>query len=485
MDRTSACLLFVKDSNEAPEWDEWERFAQRLSRGWAQPCILCPVEEAGGAVLAGIRAALGWGARRVVAFPVLPDDSGPTAGALADCFARASPRFPFVAFHLAEPAVPGPRRDERLAALLSERREAALADDSLCPKPQAERPGGHAPGGGLAPRDRAELKALEAKLQAVLPPQYQHCSAVSPTSMGSAGLKFGPEGRVAWDEIWTSFCDLALAGGPAHRGTLMEAVLAEEVLREPDRYRQVSEEIGRGIWMTTRLPVVLCGEPGWVSVRCHSEAMASWLARAITAENVTVRRAGQSLDLPAGPLFRLDKEIKNVVTAVAKTFHYWTYHMAAGRTGAPAPEGEGVADGVLLEPALPAQARAAPEAYRAAVEATERGIRAVTGLGTLPSRSPGWVGVRCASEEMAVWLLRAVVVENVLARREGEILYLPANPKSATPDATRRVVEVMDRACRYWDMGVAMECGTEDRTPVPRPSEGPEEDAGRAGEIGR
>jgi len=30
--------------------------------------------------------------------------------------------------------------------------------------------------------------------------------------------------------------------------------------------------------------------------------------------------------LPAGPAFRLDKEIKNVITVVAKTHHYWTEH---------------------------------------------------------------------------------------------------------------------------------------------------------------
>ncbi len=41
---------------------------------------------------------------------------------------------------------------------------------------------------------------------------------VQPVSMGSAGLKFASDGRVAWDEMWGLFCDLALAGGPPHRG---------------------------------------------------------------------------------------------------------------------------------------------------------------------------------------------------------------------------------------------------------------------------
>jgi sirohydrochlorin cobaltochelatase len=33
------------------------------------------------------------------------------------------------------------------------------------------------------------------------------------------------------------------------------------------------------------------------------------------------------LFLPAAPSFTLDKEIKNVVTVVAKTHHYWTEHL--------------------------------------------------------------------------------------------------------------------------------------------------------------
>jgi len=43
------------------------------------------------------------------------------------------------------------------------------------------------------------------------------------------------------------------------------------------------------------------------------------MLRAITMENVAVRLEGRALDLPAAPVFRIDKEIKNVVTVVAKT----------------------------------------------------------------------------------------------------------------------------------------------------------------------
>src|SRR4051794_23547509 len=90
----------------------------------------------------------------------------------------------------------------------------------------------------------AELASLDSKINAYLPPQYAHCYAsVSPNSMGSAGLIYGPGGKVAWNQIWTTFCELALAGGPPHRGKLLEPVPGEEVAAEPARYAAVVAEI--------------------------------------------------------------------------------------------------------------------------------------------------------------------------------------------------------------------------------------------------
>src|SRR5262245_25456709 len=113
--------------------------------------------------------------------------------------------------------------------------------------------------------DLAALGALEARIHALLPEQYQHCyDSVSPASMGSAGLKFGRDGKVAWGEIWTTFCHLALAGGPPHRGTLLEPVLPEDVAADPEQYQAVVEEIGRGLWLTTKLNILPRAAPGWV-----------------------------------------------------------------------------------------------------------------------------------------------------------------------------------------------------------------------------
>jgi sirohydrochlorin cobaltochelatase len=55
--------------------------------------------------------------------------------------------------------------------------------------------------------------------------------------------------------------------------------------------------------------------------------MALWLLRAIVVENISVRREGTTLYFPAGPAFRLENEIKNVITVVAKTHHDWQEHV--------------------------------------------------------------------------------------------------------------------------------------------------------------
>ena len=56
--------------------------------------------------------------------------------------------------------------------------------------------------------------------------------------------------------------------------------------------------------------------------------MAIWLLRAIIVENVMVRREDKVLYFPVSPEYQLEKEIKNIVTVIAKTNHYWDEHLA-------------------------------------------------------------------------------------------------------------------------------------------------------------
>ncbi|MCL4303065.1 MAG: sirohydrochlorin chelatase [Anaerolineae bacterium] len=169
----------------------------------------------------------------------------------------------------------------------------------------------------------------EQTLEMLLPPRYQQGQEASPVPMAAAPLKYNAEGQVAWDEIWADFCDLALAGGPAHRGDLLEPVLPGAVAENPQGYERVLAELERGFRLVTGVPVVRSQSPGWIGLECDSEQMALWLLRAIVTENVSVRREGKTLFLPAGPDFRLEDEIKNVITVVAKTYHYWSEHIVA------------------------------------------------------------------------------------------------------------------------------------------------------------
>ena len=278
--------------------------------------------------------------------------------------------------------------------------------------------------------DRAALDELDERLKTLLPEEYQDAyEDLQPAPMGSAGLKYDSDGKVAWDEIWATFCDLALAGGPPHKGKLLEPASPADIEADPERYAQVADEIRRGITMVTDLPVQQCPLPGWVRVACHSGEMAGWLLRAIVVENVAVRGEGRALDLPAAPHYRLEKEIKNVVTVIAKTCHYWMGHMPRAQKRAIADLFAKMArESPLVVPGLPSDARAGDHEALSAMMADT--IRRDTGLARSDLRYAGWLGVECPNVRAAVWLMRAMVVSNVLSRREGTVLFVPVNPDS-------------------------------------------------------
>ena len=275
----------------------------------------------------------------------------------------------------------------------------------------------------LSHADRMALEELDARLKTILPEDYQDSyESVEPVPMRSAGLKYASDGRVAWNEIWGSFCDLAMAGGPPHKGALLEAGRPEDIDAEPKRYVEVAEEICRGVMMTTLLDTSISPVPGWVRVACLSEAMTGWLLRAIVMENVAARADGMALDLPAAPHFRLEKEIKNVITVIAKTSHYWLEHMPRGQQRGIASLFARLAkESPLIEPSATGAGRDEDAAVLSAA------IRRDAGLQTSGHSYAGWVGVQCASVRNAIWLMRALVAGNVLSRREGTTLFVPVN----------------------------------------------------------
>ena len=281
---------------------------------------------------------------------------------------------------------------------------------------------------------------LDARLRTLLPPLYQDAyEKVQPVSMGSAGLTYGPDGTVAWDEIWQTFCDLALAGGPPHRGTLLEAATPAEVALRPDEHAGVVAEICRGVQLVTGLRAAASPHPGWVRVTCERERMTSWLLRAIVTENISARQEGGWLDLPAGPDYRVEKEVKNVITSMAKTCHYWSGHI-------PEEQRERIAtlfvdlelDSPLLVPWMDGDSVCGA----GVAEAIARHTRLIPS----PLRYRGWLGLECGQVGTAVWLMRALVTENVLARREGTVLFVPINPRQ-DPDG-RTVIAAVTRVAR-------------------------------------
>jgi hypothetical protein len=279
--------------------------------------------------------------------------------------------------------------------------------------------------GTLSHADRMALEELDARLRTILPEEYQESyEAMEPVPMRSAGLQYDAEGKVAWNEIWGSFCDLAMAGGPPHKGRLLEPGRAADIEADSARYGRVADEICRGVMMTTLLDTGLSPVPGWIRVTCLSEAMAGWLLRAIVMENVAARSEGLALDLPAAPHFRLEKVIKNVITVIAKTSHYWLEHMPrAQQRGIASLFARLAREAPLVEPSP-----AGDEADEPTRMALSAAIVRDTGLDVSPLRYGGWLGVECQSVRRAIWMMRALVAGNVLARREETVLFVPLNP---------------------------------------------------------
>lgn len=270
------------------------------------------------------------------------------------------------------------------------------------------------------------LDELESRIRTLLPEQYQdRYESVKPVSMGSAGLQFDSDGKVAWDEMWGSFCDLAMAGGPPHKGMLLEPAPPEAIAATPERYAEVAAELCRGIEMVA----YVCATPsttmpGWIAVDCENETMAAWLTRAIVMENVSAFHRACVLYLPAGPAFRIEKEIKNVITAIAKTSHYWLDHVWFDQKRQ---IGELFA---RMDSAMPLlQPSAVPtDSSDATAQAIQDEVCVITRFRPAPQQYSGWCGLDCPDVATAIWIMRALVASNALARREGNTLFVPVNP---------------------------------------------------------
>ena len=280
--------------------------------------------------------------------------------------------------------------------------------------------------------DQQTLAELQRRYGLLLPENYQErYEDLEPLPMGSAGVRYGADGKIAWDEMWGSFCDLAMAGGPPHKGKLLEPANASEIAADRNGYSAAVAEICRGIAMVTDLSPEESSSAGWVRMECATTGMAAWMLRAITVENVAVRADGAFLELPAGPAYRLHKEIRNVITVIAKTVHYWVGHMSVMHRQTIVDLIAGMNDeSPLIRPAYGTEDEGSRQSLASAV--AER-IERETGLTRSLHRHPDWIGVDCATPRAAVWMMRMLLAANVLARREGNVLLVPIDTE-ADPD---------------------------------------------------
>lgn len=180
----------------------------------------------------------------------------------------------------------------------------------------------------------ARLDALEDSLRRETEAdrrEYAPASRPDPSRpMSAAPFVWRDDGRPDWGSMWTSFCELALFGGPPHRGG--ESPLHAPTAPVTESDAEMLAEMRRGIWETTGL-YAESTEPGQLSVTCDSPTMAAWMCAAIILENVDARMEDDRLLLPAGPGYTLTDEVKSVITVVAKTHHYWQAHIAGTGRG--------------------------------------------------------------------------------------------------------------------------------------------------------
>lgn len=185
----------------------------------------------------------------------------------------------------------------------------------------------------LLPKTRMQL--VRASLQAAGGDRYlEALPPLAPaTPMGSAPFLWREDGRPDWAQMWTGFCELALFGGPPHRGDAEALTAPQAPGGDGDSACFAIAEIVRGIQETTGL-VAEPAEPGWIAVRCASTKMAAWLCACIILENVDARCDEERLFLPASQDFTLKNEVKSVITVLAKTHHYWEAHVDAQQAAA-------------------------------------------------------------------------------------------------------------------------------------------------------
>jgi sirohydrochlorin cobaltochelatase len=90
------------------------------------------------------------------------------------------------------------------------------------------------------------------------------------------------------------------------------------------------------------------------------------------------------------------------------------------------------------------------------IDEIARGILETTGLNATPSPG-GWLAVGCDSKRMAAWLSAVIILENVDAHSDGDVLFVPADKGFELKDQVKSVITVVAKANHYWQEHLANE----------------------------
>lgn len=90
------------------------------------------------------------------------------------------------------------------------------------------------------------------------------------------------------------------------------------------------------------------------------------------------------------------------------------------------------------------------------IDEIARGILETTGLTATPSHG-GWLAVQCDSRRMAAWLSAVIILENVDARSDSDIVFVPGDKGFELRDQVKSVITVVAKANHYWQEHLANE----------------------------
>lgn len=142
--------------------------------------------------------------------------------------------------------------------------------------------------------------------------------------MSSAPFVYDNDGKVAWNKMWDSYCDLAIEGGPPHRNDRLISKGTSNNFNS-ENYKNAVKEIERAFSLLIPFKYKTANN-GYIEIALGNHNIADWYANIINSENVECQVKENKIFLPINDDFTLEKEIKNIVTVVAKAFHYWSLH---------------------------------------------------------------------------------------------------------------------------------------------------------------